>query len=226
MRMRSFTSTVSMSCAFSSTGASRFAATRSASAPGAWMESMSEPASRGSSGMSWMTCFGDVAQAHRRALRPRRPPSPAHPTRVILRLEVRRVWAVTLSSWMRVEALQDQRGSCPELCLSALRARARQPDRVEVVRPGIVRRRIALREDLPVTPGPGGCRRPPPARPTSRGRRRTGRRRHGNSTALRIGRTGSSSPKTTFFLGARRHRRVLFSVPWRSPPPPGTRPGR
>ena len=57
LRMRSFTSTVSRSCAFSSTGASRFAATRSASAPGAWIESMSEPASRGSSGMSWMTCL-------------------------------------------------------------------------------------------------------------------------------------------------------------------------
>ena len=55
--MRSFASTVSSSCAFSSTGASRLAATRSASAPGAWIESMSEPASRGSSGISWMTCF-------------------------------------------------------------------------------------------------------------------------------------------------------------------------
>jgi hypothetical protein len=51
-RMRSFTSMVSMSCDFSSTGASRLAATRSASAPGAWIESMSDPASRGSSGMS------------------------------------------------------------------------------------------------------------------------------------------------------------------------------
>ena len=55
--MRSLTSMVSSSCAFSSTGASRLAATRSASWPASWMESMSELASRGSSGMSWMTCL-------------------------------------------------------------------------------------------------------------------------------------------------------------------------
>jgi hypothetical protein len=66
--MRSFTSTVSMSWAFSSTGASRLAATRSASAPGAWMESMSELGLARELRHELDDLLRDVAQAHRERL--------------------------------------------------------------------------------------------------------------------------------------------------------------
>jgi hypothetical protein len=57
-----------MSWTFSSTGASRFAATRSASAPGAWMLSMSD------AGLPWQLrhelddLLGDVPEAQRQRL--------------------------------------------------------------------------------------------------------------------------------------------------------------
>jgi hypothetical protein len=57
-----------MSWAFSSTGASRFAATRSASAPGSWMESMSELRLARELGHELDDLLGDVAQAHRQRL--------------------------------------------------------------------------------------------------------------------------------------------------------------
>jgi hypothetical protein len=68
LRMRSFTSTVSMSWAFSSTGASRFAATRSASAPGL-LDGVDERLRLARQlGHELDDLLGDVAQAHRQGL--------------------------------------------------------------------------------------------------------------------------------------------------------------